>query len=235
MRSDGLCAFTGACIHFGGWAGVMWLFLRSLSLHLQICWNVDAGRKFMFSSLIAGWGIPIIGGTLVLALNGVSYRFGQTCFTNHVHSLEAFWIPLLIVIGTAVVIALATFGYCIKVYVDVLNAPSTSTSRKQEVSTLAVRVGPGEIYRRTRRVFSLQWRGIAVVTIILASVIFYGVVFAFQDNVVRSITHKPRVAADWGICLIQNDGDKNQCLDKVEKYVVSQDLLIAVVILLSVS
>lgn len=199
---------------------------------MQICWNVPDGRTFMLWAFAAGWGIPIVGGILVFVLNGVSFRFGSTCYTNHIYSMEVFWIPLLVFIGLAVIIAFATLGYCIKVYVAVLNDPSPSGA---SVSTIATRVGPRQLYRRTRRVIALQWRGIAVVSIILATVIFYAVVFAFQDNVVRSVTHRPQVAEDWGLCLITEGGDKDKCLGKISKHVVGQETLVATTILLSVS
>ena len=234
MHTSPVCAISGACIHFGGWAGVMWLFMRSLSLHLQICWNVPDSRTFMLWAGTAGWGIPAVGGTLVFVLNGVSFRFGSTCYTNHVHSMEVFWIPLLVFIGLAVIIAFATLGYCIKVYIAVLNDPRPTPSGAS-ISTFATRLGPRQLYRRTRHVIALQWRGIAVVSIILATVIFYAVVFAFQDNVVRSVTHRPEVAADWGTCLILEKGDKMKCMSKITKHIIAQEPIVATSILLSVS
>jgi len=233
MHTSPVCAISGACVHFGGWAGVMWLFMRSLSLHLQICWNIPDGRTFMLWAFGVGWGIPVVGGILVFVLNGVSFRFGSTCYTNHKHSMEVFWIPLLIFIGLAVIIALATLGYCLKVYVAVLSDPVRPLPSGASISTFATRVGPRQLYRRVRRVLLLQWRGITVVLIILASIIFYSTVFAFQDNVVRSVTHRPEVAVDWGFCLIEEGGDKNKCLGRIGKHVVSQGTLIAVSILLS--
>ena len=45
MESNLVCAFSGAFIVGGGWAGVMWVFLRALALHLQICWQVVMGKS----------------------------------------------------------------------------------------------------------------------------------------------------------------------------------------------
>lgn len=45
MESSLVCAFSGAFIVGGGWGGVMWVFLRALALHLQICWQVVMGKS----------------------------------------------------------------------------------------------------------------------------------------------------------------------------------------------
>lgn len=45
MESSLVCAFSGAFIVGGGWAGVMWVFMRALALHLQICWQVVMGKS----------------------------------------------------------------------------------------------------------------------------------------------------------------------------------------------
>lgn len=39
MESSTVCAASATALLFGGFAGVMWVFLRSVSLHLQICWQ----------------------------------------------------------------------------------------------------------------------------------------------------------------------------------------------------
>jgi len=49
-----ICAASGTFLLLGGWAGVMWIFIRAVSLHLQICWQVTLGRPFMIISHLAG-------------------------------------------------------------------------------------------------------------------------------------------------------------------------------------
>ena len=84
------------------------VFMRALTLHLQICWQVITGRKFFIGAQLAGWGIPAIFVALALSITGVSYRFGNTCHINHAHGLEDFWGPLLAVAGATMIIQLAT-------------------------------------------------------------------------------------------------------------------------------
>lgn len=232
MHTSNVCGASGALLLFGGWAGVMWAFLRSLSLHLQICWQVLVGRNFMIFSQAAGWGVPILGLALALSFSGVSFRFGATCHINHDNSLADFWIPLLIFAGATVIITFATFGYCIKVYLASLsdNNASTEGSGLPAYSTTSHSMTPRQAYRRVRRVISLQWRGIAIVLIIIADVIFFSVVFVFQDNVVQSVTDDPTIAEDWGLCLILNKGDKDKCLDKAGDLVINEATVTAVLL-----
>lgn len=239
METSAVCGASGAALMFGGWAGVMWAFLRSLSLHLQICWQVLVGRTFMVFAQAAGWGIPILGIALALVFSGVSFRFGATCHINHDNSLADFWIPLLIFAGLTVVITFATFGYCTKVYLASLAADSsgdvTGNSSLPTHSQSNATMTPGQAYRRVRRVISLQWRGIAIVLIIIIDVIFFSVIFVFQDNVVQAVTHDPSIGEDWVLCLIGSSGDKNACLHEAGDLVVNQATIGAVLALLTVS
>ncbi|KAK7414294.1 hypothetical protein QQX98_006811 [Neonectria punicea] len=199
MKTSKVCGASGSFLLLGGWAGVMWAFLRSVSLHLQICWQVLVGRSFMIFAQAAGWGVPILGITLALVFSGLSFRFGATCHINHENSLADFWIPLLLFAGLTVIITFATFGYCIKVYLASLSDSSASSegSSLPTYSNSVKTLSPRQAYRRVRRVISLQWRGIAIVLIIIADVIFFSVIFVFQDNVVQSVTHDPKVGEDW--------------------------------------
>lgn len=237
MHTSTVCGASGSFLLLGGWAGVMWAFLRSLSLHLQICWQVLVGRSFMIFAQLAGWGVPLLALALALVFSGVSFRFGPTCHINHENSLADFWIPLLVFAGATVIITFATFGYCIKVYLAALSDNSASTEGSNlptYSSTPSQHVSPRQAYRRIRRVISLQWRGIAIVLIIITDVIFFSVVFVFQDNVVQSVTSDPSVAENWSKCLIQSRGDKDKCLNEASSLVVNQATVTAVLLLLSV-
>lgn len=76
MQTSKVCGASGTFLLLGGWAGIMWVFLRSVSLHLQICWQVLVGKNFMIFAQAAGWGVPILGIILALVFSGVSFRFG---------------------------------------------------------------------------------------------------------------------------------------------------------------
>ncbi|CCC10400.1 unnamed protein product [Sordaria macrospora k-hell] len=222
MKTNSPCAVSGAFLVFGGWGGVMWVFLRSLSLHLQICWQVVVGRNFMWFSQAIGWGIPVIG--IIMALVSVN-------------SLADLWIPLLIFAGLTIFIQFATFGYCIKVYLASLadNSASTENSNLPSYTNSIRTMTPKQAYRRVRRVIQLQWRGIAIVLIIVTDVVLFSVVFVFQDNTVEAVRRDPSTALEWIGCLGVNGGDKNKCLDKAGPLVVDLPTVGAVLLLLSIN
>ncbi|KAL2209937.1 G-protein coupled receptor [Sarocladium strictum] len=237
MASNKLCGASGTFLLLGGFSGLMWAFMRSLSLHLQICWQVLVGRNFMFFAQAAGWGVPIIGVTLALVFSGVSFRFGPTCHINHENSLASFWIPLLIFAGLTVIITFATFGYCIKVYLASLgdNTASTENSGLPSYSNSVRTYSPRQAYRRVRRVVALQWRGICIVLIIITDVIFFSIVFVFQDTAVQSVKDDPTVAEDWILCLFETRGDKEKCLHHARDIVVNEATVMAVLLLLALN
>ncbi|KAI1493121.1 hypothetical protein F5X96DRAFT_677263 [Biscogniauxia mediterranea] len=237
MDSSSICAASGAFLLAGGWAGVIWVFLRALSLHLQICWQLVVGRNYMWFSQTLGWGIPIIGLIILLVFSGVSFRFGATCHINHENSLADFWIPLLVFAGLTVIIQFATFGYCIKVYLASLadSSETTEGSGMPSYSNSIRTMTPRQAYRRVRRVIQLQWRGIAIVLIIITDVIFFAVIFVFLDNTVEKIKEQPAISLPWAACLIAHQGDKNQCLDEANELVVSLPTVTAVLILLAMN
>ena len=216
----------------------MWVFLRAVALHLQICWQVVIGKTFMWGALASGWGIPAIALTVALVFSGVSFRFGDTCHINHKNSLADFWIPLLVFAAITVIIQFATFGYCIKVYLASLADDSTTTNSSGLPSyTNSIRgtISPRQAYRRVRRVIELQWRGIAIVLLIIADVIFFAVVFVFMDDIEANVLKDPTKSLKWLECLIESEGDKNLCLSFAGSLVVNEATVMAVLILLSVS
>ncbi|KAF5018653.1 hypothetical protein F66182_9358 [Fusarium sp. NRRL 66182] len=237
MQSSKVCGASGTFLLLGGWAGVMWVFLRSVSLHLQICWQVLVGKSFMIFAQAAGWGVPILGITLALVFSGVSFRFGATCHINHQNSLADFWIPLLLFAGLTVIITFVTFGYCIKVYLASLsdNGASSEGSSLPTYTQSVKTMSPRQVYRRVRRVIAHQWRGIAIVLIIIADVIFFSVVFVFQDNVVQSVADDPTKAADFIECLYKTKGNKDECFDEASSLVINEATVTAVLLLLALN
>ncbi|KAL2171127.1 hypothetical protein VTG60DRAFT_3642 [Thermothelomyces hinnuleus] len=237
MSTGSICAASGFFLIFGGWAGVMWVFLRALSLHLQICWQLVVGRNFMWFAQAVGWGIPVIGVIIAIILSGVSFRFGPTCHINHKNSLADLWIPLLVFASLTIVIQFATFGYCIKVYLASLadNSASTEGSGMPSYTNSIRTMTPKQAYRRVRRVIALQWRGIAIVLIIVADVIFFSIVFVFQDNTVEAVMRDRSLAWDWVSCLITNGGDKVPCLDEASALAVNMATTGAVLFLLGMN
>ncbi|RMZ76127.1 hypothetical protein DV738_g5130, partial [Chaetothyriales sp. CBS 135597] len=241
MRSDGTCAASGAFLLFGGWSVVIWVCLRALSLHLQICWEVTLGNKFLWSFLAFGWGVPAIGLTIVLCLTGVSYRFGNVCHVNHPLALQDFWGPLLVFAALGMVLQFITMAYCIHVFIKGISDDKTTTNStgrtgrpptaSGSISTATAR----QTYRRVKQVVKLQWRGAAVVLVIIAEVAFFAAVFVSMDNGSQVNAKLFETSLPWLLCLIGNGGDKNQCLHLVGGIVRPQSIVLPVLIVLALT
>ncbi|RMZ66888.1 G- coupled receptor [Pyrenophora seminiperda CCB06] len=167
MYSSLTCAFSGAFILSGGMSMGVWIFIRALSMHLQICWDVTPGKKFFYWAQGLGWAVAATFFTLTITITGVSFRFGDVCHVNAEHSMQDFWGPLLAIAGGAMVIQVATFVYCIKVYLQNMfsdEATETQSSAGLPSYTTSLRKRSARVvYRRVRKVLYLQWRGIMIV------------------------------------------------------------------------
>ena len=244
MHTELTCAFSGSFLLFGGWGAVMWVFYRALSLHLQICWEVVPGRKFFYSALLIGWGIPAIGLALTLSLTGISYRFGNLCHINHDNGLQTFWGPLLAFAAAGLIIQVVTLVYCIQVYIrslfdDTANTETSSALPSYNGSTRGATAR--QAYRRVKRVIALQWRGVAIVLLIIAEVVFFAIVFVSMDSNLTNATRDNGAKLEpWLVCLVFSSGDgpkaaRDACLDRISNVVTSEPTVLAVLICLSVS
>lgn len=124
MYSSLPCAFSGAFLISGGLSIAVWskclaksdralltsmvVFIRALSMHLQICWDVSPGTKFFYWAQGLGWGVIAALFTATITVTGVSFRFGDVCHVNSKNSMKDFWGPLLAIAGAATIVQLAT-------------------------------------------------------------------------------------------------------------------------------
>ena len=185
--------------------------------------------------------------SITLPLTGTSYRFGSTCHINHPKALADFWGPLLAFAAISTILQFVTFGYCIKVYIRSLledgAANSTSNvssgglpsynSRAGSVKTITAK----QAYRRIRKVIAIQWRGTAIVMIIIVNVVFLAIIFVQMDNTITDALHHLEQAQPWLLCLVMNQGNKTACLGKVREtnLVTGEPIVMAVLILLSLN
>ena len=212
-------------------------FLRSLSLHLQICWKVVPGPKLFWGALVVGLGVPILVAALALSITGVSYRFGDACHINHENALQDYWGPLLAFAAVSTVLQFITLGYCIRVYLRSLFEDAATSDNASGLPTYnaSVRtVTAKQAFLRVKKVIALQWRGILIVLIIIANVVFLAIIFISMDNSIEATKGDLSKAKLWLACLILNKGDKNQCLDKVGYLVKNEATVMAALIFLSV-
>ncbi|OOF94828.1 hypothetical protein ASPCADRAFT_171144 [Aspergillus carbonarius ITEM 5010] len=235
MHTDLSCAFTGSLLLFGGWVCVVFSCIRTLAFHLQVCWEIVLGTKFMWGALILGWGIPIVGMTEMLILTGVSYRFGTVCHINVHDSNKDYWAPVLGFAAAALIMQFVTMLYCVYVYVKSVydQGPSTTSSGPPSYSTSVRTLTARQAYRRIRRVFELQWRGVTLVLVIVTNVIFFSVVFIRMDNHLTATAANLERGAPWLACLVLTQGDKRQCFSEASDLLPNKATLLAVLILLA--
>lgn len=236
MYTDLSCAFSGAFLLFGGWMAVVWSFIRTVAFHLQVCWEVVLGPKFMWGAFLCGFGIPTIGVTVLLIFTGVSFRFGQNCHINIKHGEQDYWYPIMAFAAAALVMQLATVAYCIHIYLRSLFEKSASTTENSSglpSYTSSIRTQTArQAYRRVKRVLQLQWRGVALVIIIIANVIFFAVVFINLDREIAPNAANLKRAEPWLACLLVG-GTKKECMKYASPLGPNEATILAVVYLLS--
>lgn len=238
MYSDLSCAFTGAFLIAGGMSMAVWIFIRALSMHLQICWDILPGKKFFYSAQILGWAIAAGFFTATITLVGVSYRFGDICHVNYQDALKCFWGPLLAIAGAATVLQFSTFAYCIKVYLQNMWSDEKTTTQSSGLPsyTNSVRTRSARtVYQRVSKVVWLQWRGLAIVVFILVDVIFFSVVFVYLNDITSHAMSDREKVKPFLQCLMLNPLDNDQCAPLAEELFLNQRTVVAILIMLSVS
>src|SRR5690349_988219 len=78
MKSSTTCALSGAFLLAGGWCGVMWVFMRALALHLQICWQVVIGKSCKLHHNQREWQRFLTKGD-TSHVGGLHWRLGPSC------------------------------------------------------------------------------------------------------------------------------------------------------------
>ncbi|OXV07155.1 hypothetical protein Egran_05079 [Elaphomyces granulatus] len=254
MTSSLSCAFTGSLLLFGGLAVTTWStftfgirvhnfhvdhsplgLCRTIALHLQVCWEVTIGPKFMWTALLCGWGIPSISLAFLQKFTGVSFRFGEVCHINSIHSLQDYWIPVAVIASAALVLQFITLGYCIHVYIKSLcddNPTTTTTSGLPSVSGSLHAPTPRRAYKRARRAIRLQWRSITLVLTLLTHVVFFAVIFIRMNAALVNSPENLAKATPWIDCLVLHQGNKQACLSATQDLGPNEASLIATLLLL---
>ncbi len=212
-------------------------FLRSLSLHVQVCWKVVPGAKFFWASIVTGLVVPAVIVGVAIPVIGLSYRIGETCLMSHEKALASYWIPLLSVAAMSALLQCVTFAYCVKVYVKSLFDDTTTSdvsSGFRSYSSSMRTVTAKQALRRIKTVVALQYRSICIVLITLADVVFLSVIFISMDSSVHAARVDVAKAEPWLLCLVVNNGDKTKCFHETRQLVRPEASVMAAYILLSV-
>ncbi|KAF2019714.1 hypothetical protein BU24DRAFT_489619 [Aaosphaeria arxii CBS 175.79] len=214
MNSSASCAWTGALVTLGGLASVIWVFLRSLWLHVRVVWDVAPGRGFKWASIAAGTLLPLGFLVAILVRTGFSYRMGRTCLPNHEDAIVTFWAWLMAFAVAAFVLQFVTTGYCVMVYLRTLRR-----ERSRARSTFE-RGGRERLdtWREVKKMLVLQWRNILVSIFVLVGSVAFFVVFWAQDSKLGRVDNEEDLVAvkTWIECQMASRGDKAQCRKYVE-------------------
>ena len=241
MYTSLACAWSGALLLFGGTSAIMWVFNRSLSLHLQICWSRIPGKKSFYAAQLVGWGIPATVVGVSLGVSGVAYRFGDICHINHDNSLAAFWIPTLFFASLGAILQFATLGYVCRVYLRNLWDPKSNSTASSAMKSAPIELTNNSLqsksirstYRRVMKVLALQWRGIVVVMIVLISTVYFAVIFNIFDRLGTAALKDADKTKAWVVCIVLHNGDKSKCLDTASGFSLNETVVSAVLVLLS--
>ena len=180
IRSSLSCAWTGSLVTLGSIGCVVWVFFRSLWLHIRVFWDRDPGRYFKYGSIVAGTLIPLGSLVAMLAATGFSYRMGQTCLPNHEHAIITFWIWLVVFAIAGFLLQALTTVYCVHVYLHTLRKERERVSSKSFQRSSVV--GKPDTWRSIKKLIFLQWRNILVSIFVIIGSINFFIVFWTQDS-----------------------------------------------------
>jgi hypothetical protein len=230
MNSSTSCATTGGLVVFGGMLTVCWIVVRSVFMHLQICWDIVPGRVAIIAANIAAWSVTIALTAAVLAKVGVSYRFEGYCHVN-VGSTSTYWGWMIGFGGVALLLQAATFIYCAKVYLTAAmhgRQPASGSNAANSVKSASSKRQAWTAVRRLKQVLLLQWRSLAIVALAIFVIAFVCIIFIFQvDSYTTSAFAAPTKVIPWVLCILQQR-NTDKCLPLIQKLILPQAMAVAV-------
>ncbi|OJD40299.1 uncharacterized protein BKCO1_1000492 [Diplodia corticola] len=260
MNTSTTCAFSGAFAAFGGMTLVTWILIRAFFMHLQIVWDHTPTKYTYLAANITAWTVTIVLVSAVLAHAGVSFRFGGYCHVNHTGSIPTYWSWLLAFGALALLLQLATFAYCIKVYLQATlvrsaahttpsshsttttthkpRQPSTTTTTTTTTTTSLARARARTAtaraaLHRINLVLALQWRSLLIVFLAIFTTAFVCVVFIVLDNAQEKLALANADAAlPWIACIILTR-DNDACVRHTAPIVISQRVTVATLFVLA--
>ncbi|KKK21523.1 hypothetical protein P175DRAFT_0217589 [Aspergillus ochraceoroseus IBT 24754] len=209
--SNTSCAVSGSLLLYGAWVLIIGCFFRSISLYVQLCWDIEPGKTFRIVALgcIFVGSLVMLG--IALGLSGVSYQVGDVCYISYPRSIGSFWTPLFAVAFVSFMIQLYIMGYCVcGVLTTGITAGLSIFKRSESPDGMISRAEAArETSSRIWRILNLQWRAIAIACLILSFVVFLGqAVLRFRSPAEYSVQD----LAPWVHCLIRANGDASACL-----------------------
>lgn len=204
-------------------------------MHLQICWDIIPNRTFFWTSQIAAWGCTAAVTTVCLYITGVSFRFGDYCHVNNYKGLQTLWGPLLGFAGLSLTLQASTFIYCLKVYLQNLfeDRPITGNSNPLSLPNSNRGRTAKAVYRRVKRVLSLQWRSLLISALVVVDVVYLSVVFVVLNARIEGVIEDVQQVLPWVYCIILSK-DRDKCMPYAQPLRPRDSILVATLVLLSI-
>ncbi|KJX94538.1 hypothetical protein TI39_contig4179g00002 [Zymoseptoria brevis] len=219
MNSDNSCAVSGGMLSLGAMGIGVWLLLRSLWIHLRVCWDVKETKVLRYAAHGVGIALPILFLGLSLGITGISYRLSTTCVPNDRYSFLT-WFGWLTAFGClATLIQIVTIFFCLWVYLRAFFRPGGESTLQSTAgstigkSAMEIDAPPRKkvAWKRVKSVLKSQWRSILLCIVVAVSTIFYGTVFIATGKVAGTTNKNSKELQEWALCLVLNGGDKTTC------------------------
>jgi len=123
QSSNPVCGVQGSLHVFAGHSVALLVVCRTLYLHAQICWSLPFSNYPVIALNIIGWAIPLILLGVVYAVAEIAYTMTNHCSIRIDWIVPLLIIPVIIEVGIALIIQVATFIYCANVYLRSLHEP----------------------------------------------------------------------------------------------------------------
>ncbi|KAL4937819.1 hypothetical protein BDV06DRAFT_215606 [Aspergillus oleicola] len=234
--SDTTCAVSGSLMLYGVWVLVSGCFFRSISLYLQLIWDIEPGPKFRIVALTSIFlgSLGLLG--IALGVSGVSYQVGEMCYISYPKSIGSFWGPLIAVAFISFLIQVFIMVYCIRGVITRgwtarLSFFKRGERQSENTNDSLPRVTP---QRRTGkkiwRILQLQWRAIAIACLILLYVVYVAqAVLRYGDPG----QYSTKQFQPWVDCLVRTKGDKKACTAEANRIMPNQATAVSALALLA--
>ncbi|KAI9729187.1 MAG: hypothetical protein M1834_007094 [Cirrosporium novae-zelandiae] len=205
MYTSLACAWTGALSLFGAMAAIIWVLFRSAWMHIRVCWDRDPGKRYFWVTITGAVIVPAVFVTSALAATGLSYSIGRTCLTNQ-NSYATYWGWLIAFSSLAALLQLTATTYCTWIYLQNLMGRNDPM-----------------LWRKLRKLLSLQWRSIALSFLVSFDSVFFGSILISQQQKTARINEKQLLT--WSSCLVLNGGNQVPCLGDTTPFRVAPGLV----------
>lgn len=131
----------------------------------MVCWDITPKKTYYWSVQALAWSVSFLLLGICLGFTGVSVRFGDYCLVNHDNDFATLWGPILGIASITAILQISTFLYCLHVYLTGVRAERVrENGANQSMSGQQKRQKARAVAQRVKKVLSLQWRALAIVT-----------------------------------------------------------------------